>query len=108
MTITATGDSPEEAVESPTPSRKRSSALRRKSARRKIHNVVAAIFRQLEGGPSARTSPNTSNRGGIPVEVEERLEAGDAEKSVEQLHASHVSGVAEAGCRNGIIGRSSA
>jgi succinoglycan biosynthesis transport protein ExoP len=80
VTITASAAHPEEAAEIANAFASQVVALRRAAARRKIQQVIDAINAQLAESPSLSSSVRShlSSRAS-QLEVQERLEAGDAE-----------------------------
>lgn len=78
VTITARADSPNEAAEIANAFASQVVAIRRASARSKIQGVVDAINAQLAESPGTAVGEHLASRA-AQLEVEKRLEGGDAE-----------------------------
>jgi capsular exopolysaccharide synthesis family protein len=79
VTVTARADTPEEAADIANAFATEIVELRRESARRKIQRVIDAIQAQLAaGGAEGAVAEHLTSRG-AQLEVQKRLEAGDAE-----------------------------
>jgi tyrosine-protein kinase len=102
VTVTATADTPKEAADIANAFAAEIVALRRDSARRKIQQVIDAIEAQLALGASGGSVEAHLASRTAQLEVQKRLEAGDAEVVEEATPPTSPSSPKPA--RNGAIG----